>query len=241
MQALRQLGFRPAGDIRFESVIGEESGGVGTLTTIVRGFSADAAIIMEPTRLRICPVHSGALSFRLRVSGRAIHASMKQFGVSAIEKFQQVFAALEKLDDSRHATYSNSLFGFRNNIAPICLGTITAGDWPSTVPEELVAEGRFGVFPGESISDARGALVRCLDQVIADDEWLTKRPPSPEWFEGQFEPGETDLTEPVIKILSEAHARVLQERPPSSRCAVWVRSSAVHLLWKGALCSLRAG
>lgn len=214
MQALRQLGFRPAGDIRFESVIGEESGGVGTLTTIVRGFSADAAIIMEPTRLRICPVHSGALTFRLRVSGRAIHASMKQFGVSAIEKFQQVFVALEKLDDSRHATYSNPLFAFRNNIAPICLGTITAGDWPSTVPEELVAEGRFGVFPGESISDARGALMRCLDQVIATDEWLTKHPPSLEWFEGQFEPGETDLSEPVIQVLSEAHARVLQERPP---------------------------
>ena len=212
MQALRDVGFQPAGDARFESVIGEESGGVGTLTTIVRGFSADAAVIMEPTRLRICPLHSGALSFRLRIRGRAIHASMKQFGVSAIEKFQQVFAALEKLDARRHAQYDNPMFEFKNNVAPICVGTMHAGDWPSTVPEEVVAEGRFGVFPDESIADARAALVASLEEVIAADEWLSEHPPSLEWFEGQFEPGETRVSEPII-----------QRSERSTRRRVWGR------------------
>ena len=213
MQALRQLGFAPAGDVLFESVIGEESGGVGTLTTIVRGFSADAAVIMEPTRLRVCPIHSGALSFRLRVSGRAIHASMKRFGVSAIEKFQTIFLALEELDRSRHASYANPIFEFPHNVAPICVGTLAAGDWPSTVPEELVAEGRFGVFPGESVDTARTALVACLDQVVAADEWLTDHPPILEWFEGQFEPGNTSVNDPIIHFLSDSHARVLGKSP----------------------------
>ena len=213
IQALRQVGFKPAGNVHFESVIGEESGGVGTLTTILRGFTADAAVIMEPTRLRICPLHSGALSFRLRVTGRAIHASMKQFGVSAIEKFQHVFSALEQLDASRHAQYSNPAFEFKHNIAPISVGTVTAGDWPSTVAEELVAEGRFGVFPGESTADARSAMSRCLHQVIAADPWLTAHPPSLEWFEGQFEPGETSLKEPIIAALGDAHARILGSVP----------------------------
>ncbi len=213
IQALRQLGFKPAGSVLFESVIGEESGGVGTLTTIVRGFSADAAVIMEPTRLRVCPLHSGALSFRIRVSGRAIHASMKRFGVSAIEKFQAIFAALEELDRSRHASYANPLFEFKQNVAPISIGTLAAGDWPSTVPEELVAEGRFGVFPGESVAAARAALVGCLDRAIAQDEWLTEHPPTLEWFEGQFEPGSTSVNDPIIRQLSEAHEQVLGERP----------------------------
>ena len=213
IQALRQLGFAPAGDVLFESVIGEESGGVGTLTTIVRGFSADAAVIMEPTRLRVCPIHSGALSFRLRVHGRAIHASMKQFGVSAIEKFQILFAALEELDRSRHANYANPLFEFKQNVAPICIGTLAAGDWPSTVPEELVTEGRFGVFPGESVAAARATLVACLAQVVAGDEWLTAHPPTLEWFEGQFEPGDTSISDPIIGSLSDAHKRVLGKSP----------------------------
>ncbi len=213
IQALQQMGVAPAGDVLFESVIGEESGGVGTLTTIVRGFSADAAVIMEPTRLRVCPTHSGALSFRLRVTGRAIHASMKRFGVSAIEKFQLLFAALEELDRSRHASYANPLFEFKQNVAPICVGTITAGDWPSTVPEELVAEGRFGVFPGESVSDARAALINCIDQSVAQDEWLTEHPPTLEWFEGQFEPGDTSVNEPIMHCLRDAHAQVLGKPP----------------------------
>ena len=84
IQALRNLSIPLAGQVFIESVIGEESGGVGTLTTLVRGWRADAVIIMEPTRLRSCPVHSGALSFRITVTGRAIHASMKRFGVSAV-------------------------------------------------------------------------------------------------------------------------------------------------------------
>jgi acetylornithine deacetylase/succinyl-diaminopimelate desuccinylase-like protein len=49
--ALKELGYQPAHDILVQSVIGEESGGVGALTTIVKGYRADAAIILEPTRM----------------------------------------------------------------------------------------------------------------------------------------------------------------------------------------------
>ena len=186
---------------------------MGTLTTIVRGFSADAAVILEPTRLRVCPLHSGALSFRIRITGRAIHASMKIFGVSAIEKFQAIFSALEELDRSRHASYSNSLFEFKQNVAPINVGTLSAGDWPSTVPEELTAEGRFGVFPGESVAAARGALTDCIEKVVQDDAWLSAHPPTLEWFEGQFEPGSTDVEDPIIHFLSDAHEHVAGAPP----------------------------
>ncbi len=213
MQALREAGFQPAGNILFESVIGEESGGVGTLTTLVRGYRADAAIIMEPTRLRACPVHSGALCFRLKVSGRAIHASMKRFGVSAVDKFYALFSAIEALDISRHAGYANPLFEFKHNIAPISIGKVASGDWPSTVPDELIADGRFGVFPGESVADARAALAACIDRVVAADPWLREHRPTLTWVEGQFEPGETAADEPIVAALGAAHARLLGARP----------------------------
>ena len=167
VEALRNLRFEPDGPVLLESVIGEESGGVGTLTTLVRGIRADGAVLMEPTRLRSCPVHAGALSFRITVSGRAIHASMKRFGVSAVEKFQQIFEAVQTLDRDRHHRYENRIFEFDDNIAPISIGTVAAGDWLSTVPERQVAEGRFGVFPGESLPDARASLGNCLAQVAA--------------------------------------------------------------------------
>jgi acetylornithine deacetylase len=213
IEALRNIGLQLEGDVLFESVIGEESGGVGTLTTIVKGFRADAAIIMEPTRLRSCPVHAGALSFRIVVNGRAIHASMKKFGISALEKFQHIFQAIEELDRTRHQHYHNLIFEFPDNIAPISIGTVAGGDWVSTVPEVVVAKGRFGVFPGEPIASARAALAQTIAAVADADPWLRDHPPSLEWIEGQFEPGETALTQPIVAALSASHAAVLGSSP----------------------------
>ena len=43
---------------------------------------------------------------------------------------------------------------------PLSVGTVRAGDWASTVPDLLVAEGRVGVALGEDPADARAALER---------------------------------------------------------------------------------
>lgn len=137
LQTLLSMGFRPAGDVLVESVIGEESGGVGTLTTIVKGFKADAAIITEPTHLRVCPVQSGALTFRVKVAGRAIHACMKPYGVSAIEKFYLLLEAVQQLERRRHVEYKNPLYEDPNNIAPVNFGTLRSGSGPPPCPTNL--------------------------------------------------------------------------------------------------------
>ncbi len=209
VQALQALGFRPAADVLLESVIGEESGGVGTLTTIVKGFRADAAIITEPTCLHACPVQAGALTFRIRVSGRAIHACMKSHGVSAIEKFYLVLQAVQELERRRHVQYKNSLYEDPHNIAPISFGTIHGGDWPSTVPDQVVVEGRFGVLPGETLDDARRAMAAAVARAVAVDPWLQSHPPKIEWFEGQFESGQTPVAEPIVESIQQCHAEVL--------------------------------
>ena len=64
VQILQSIGFEPKGNVMIQSVVGEESGGCGTLTNIVKEYSADAAVILEPTSLKISPIQSGALTFR---------------------------------------------------------------------------------------------------------------------------------------------------------------------------------
>ncbi len=209
VQTLQALGFLPSADVLLESVIGEESGGVGTLTTIVKGFKADAAIITEPTGLHACPVQSGALTFRIIVPGRAIHACMKPQGVSAIEKFYLVLQAVQELDRRRHVQYKNQLYEDSHNVAPISFGTIHGGDWPSTVPDEVAVEGRLGVLPGETMDDARRAMTAAVARAIAVDPWLKGHPPKIEWFEGQFESGQTPVTEPIVASIQQCHAEVL--------------------------------
>jgi len=209
IQALQNLGFHPAADVIVESVIGEESGGVGTLTTIVKGFRADAAIITEPTALHVCPVQSGALTFRIRVVGKAIHACMKPQGINAIEKFYLVLQAVQELERRRHVHYKNLLYEDATNIAPISFGVIHGGEWPSTVPDEVVVEGRFGVLPGETMDDARRSLTAAVARAVAVDPWLKPHPPEIEWIEGQFESGQTSTTEPIVESLLQSHAEVV--------------------------------
>jgi acetylornithine deacetylase len=213
LQVLETMGFHPAADVLVESVIGEESGGVGTLTTIIKGFKADAAIITEPTRLHLCPVQSGALTFRVKVAGRAMHACMKPYGVSAIEKFYLLLQAVQELERKRHIEYKNPLYEDPNNVAPVNFGTIRAGEWPSTVPDELLVEGRFGVLPGESTEAARQSMAAALSAAAASDPWLKDHPPELEWFEGQFESGQTPQDSPIVRAISESHARIFGDAP----------------------------
>lgn len=214
VRALQSIGFRPKGDVLLESVIGEESGGIGTLTTIVHGYRADACVIMEPTELALCPVQSGALTFRITLQGRAAHACMKPSGVSAIELFMPILAMLERLNTERHVAHPNALYDDPSNIAPISVGTVRAGNWHSTVPDALVAEGRFGIFPGEDAEEGRATLARALSEEAARHPWLAAHPPILEWFEGQFESGETPATADIVETVGRCHTAVTGQRAP---------------------------
>ena len=213
IDALRRIGFCPAHDVLIESVVGEESGGVGTLATIIGGYTADAALILEPTSLAVCPVQSGALTFRIITTGRASHASMKPMGVSAFEKFGPIFHAIEALEKRRHAAFRHPLYEDPSHVAPISLGTFHGGDWHSTVPDRLVVEGRYGVMPGETLEAARNDFEQAVHEAAQKDEWLREHPPTIEWFEGQFESGQTDVKAGIVEAVSDAHLRVVGSRP----------------------------
>ena len=208
VQVLKSIGFEPNGNIMIQSVIGEESGGCGTLTNIVKGYSADAAVILEPTSLKLCPIQSGALTFRLIIPGKATHAAMRWDGVIAIEKFNMVSQSIIEFEKKRHSSFSVEYYESPERVAPINIGTIKGGEWHSTVPESVIVEGRFGVFPGESVSDARMAFSEHLKKVSDSDPWLKENPPILEWFEGQFESGRTDVEHSIINNLEIAYQKV---------------------------------
>ena len=205
---LKNLGFAPDGDIIFQSVVGEESGGCGTLTNIVKGYNADAAIILEPTSLKLSPIQSGALTFRLKVPGKATHASMRWDGISAIEKYSLIHQSIINFEKERHDSFDVEYYQSKDRVAPINIGTIAGGQWHSTVPESIIAEGRLGVFPGESNAKAKQSFEGHINKFAESDNWLKDHPPVIEWFEGQFESGQTSLDHPLIKELDKIYTNV---------------------------------
>lgn len=213
IQVLQEFGFKPNGNVMVQSVVGEESGGCGTLANIVKGHRADGAVILEPTSLKLCSIQSGALTFRLTIPGKATHAAMRWEGVSAIEKFNLIHQAILALEKHRHQSFEVKYYESPDRVAPINIGTIKGGEWHSTVPESVIAEGRLGVFPGEAAQAARDAFENHLRQVAETDPWLKENPPVVEWFEGQFESGQTNPDHPLIQSLSESFLKTTGDAP----------------------------
>jgi acetylornithine deacetylase len=139
-----------AGEAMFVGVPSEEDGGAGTLAAIRAGWTGDAAIVTEPTRLAVVTAAAGAITFRLTVRGRAAHASTRLKGVSALEKLEVLHAALRADEDRRNAAETDQRMRALGMPYPTIIGKIAVGVWASTVPALVVAEGRYGVRPGRT-------------------------------------------------------------------------------------------
>lgn len=205
--ALRRSGVPLRGDVLFASVQGEEDGGLGTYGLIQRGWRADACVIPEPTSLDLVPASAGALTFRLRVPGRAAHASRRTAGVSAVDKLWPVLHALAQLERSRNAA-PDPLAAYWDLPYAVSIGTVRAGVWASSVPDELVAEGRLGVALDEPVECARAEFEECVAAACAADPWLADHPVTVEWWGGQFGSGRLAADSDLLGRMGAAHARV---------------------------------
>ncbi len=203
--AIARSGVPLDGDLLLASVVGEEDGGLGTFGLLRHGVTADAGVITEPTDLHVIPANGGALTFRLSVPGRAAHGSRRTEGVSAVDKLPLVLAALADLERERN-TDVDPLMSRWDLAYPISVGRVQAGDWASTVPDLLVAEGRYGVALDESVDAARTALEDAVARAGAADPWLAEHPVRVEWWGGQFAPGRTDPGHPLVGATRRAHA-----------------------------------
>jgi acetylornithine deacetylase len=202
--AVRTSGVQLRGDLLVASVLGEEDGGLGTFALLQRGWRADACVIAEPTSLDVIPANAGALTFRLRVRGRATHAARRTDGVSAVEKFWPVWQALQELERRRHEVV-DPLAARWERAHPLSIGTVQAGDWASSVPDLLVAEGRLGVAIGEPVEQARTALEDAVAEACAGDAWLAANPVEVQWWGGQFASGRLPPHSDLIDRVAAAH------------------------------------
>ena len=198
-----------------------------------RGWRADACVIPEPTELDIIPANSGALTFRLRVRGQATHAARRTEGVSASRSSGRCGRRSRDLETRRHDDVDP--LAARWPLAhPISIGTLHAGDWASSVPDLLVAEGRLGVAIGEPVEHARAELEHAVAEACADDPWLRDHPVEVEWWGGQFASGRLPADSDLVERVPAAHrarrpahgAPRCTARPTAATCACSPGSAA---------------
>ena len=84
LDAITAAGLKPTARIHFQSVIEEERTGVGALSTLQRGYRADACFIPEPTGGKMVRSQVGVIWFRLKVRGFPVHVFEAGAGSNAI-------------------------------------------------------------------------------------------------------------------------------------------------------------
>jgi len=95
LDAIKAAGLKPTARIHFQSVIEEESTGVGALSTLQRGYRADACFIPEPTNGEMVRSQVGVIWFRLKVRGFPVHVFEAGSGSNAIMAAYHLIHALQ--------------------------------------------------------------------------------------------------------------------------------------------------
>jgi len=193
------------GRVVVEGVAGEEEGGIGAATAALSSpydFERDACIVAEPTELTAITAIEGSLMGEIRLEGKSAHAATRWRGESVLDHFERVRAALTEFERERHETVTHPLYEAFPVRWPVNVGTVDAGEWPSSVPATLEAGVRVGVAPGETVAEVEAALRDRLAAVAEADEWTRSHPPVFERVGIQFEPATVDA--PVVDAVRRA-------------------------------------
>lgn len=184
------------GDIVLQAVASEEDGGLGTFAALEDDDDFAACLIPEPTAFDVACGQAGALTFAGVVPGVAAHAAVRLAGVSAIDRYVAVHAALAELENEINTRVDHPLMRELPLAYPVSVGRLAAGRWSSSVPDRLDFEGRVGVPVGADPADIRSRLEAVVHAACPEA--------SVTWTGGAFHPGETAPDHPFAQLVLAA-------------------------------------
>jgi acetylornithine deacetylase/succinyl-diaminopimelate desuccinylase-like protein len=152
------------GDVVVTAVVDEELSSIGT-QAVLKHVRADAAVVAEPTGMRVCVAHKGFVAFEVETHGRAAHGSRPDLGVDAIAEMGHVLVGLEAIDRSLRERPAHPLLGSGSLHA----GVIAGGSAFSTYPDRCVLQAERRTVPGESLYQVEAELQGLLDRLTRAD------------------------------------------------------------------------
>jgi acetylornithine deacetylase/succinyl-diaminopimelate desuccinylase-like protein len=144
-------------EIVFAGLIDEEHAQAGS-RALAKSFSADLAIVGEPTRLQIVTAHKGSLWLQLETRGRAAHGATPQLGKNAVLEMARVVEMLETDYAGQLRRRKHPLLG----TATVNVGKISGGAQPNIVPDHCLIEIDRRTLPGEKNESVRREIAALL-------------------------------------------------------------------------------
>lgn len=165
MVAAAAAAARPhRGDIIVALVADEEFASVGT-EEVLRHFTADAAIVSEPSHEDIVIAHRGFVWFDVTIHGVAAHGSRPDLGIDAIAKAGRFLTGIDGLARSLQNGPSHPILGAGNVHASLIRG----GEEISSYPAQCIISLERRTVPGETADTVEAELREILDGIAATD------------------------------------------------------------------------
>ena len=196
-KSLAESESRMRGDLLLSFVVDEEHLSVG-ISKLVEEYKADAAIVGEPTNMRIATAHKGFVWIEVETKGRAAHGSVPEKGVDAIAHAARVVTRLSELQD-RLRTHVHPLLGSPR----IHNSTMVGGMHWSIVPDRCVLRLERRTLPGENTALVMHEIEELLNTLKREDTSFEAQARSV--FERPAL--ETAPTEPIVQEMKQALTR----------------------------------
>ena len=195
------------GEVLVFLVSDEEVSGLGTKDILSRGYTADMAVVGEPTALEVMIAHKGVVRWRLSTFGKSAHSSSPEKGINAIYKMAEACLELKKLSETLHKK-RHPLLGSPT----ISINTIRGGEKDNVIPDFCEVSIDRRLVPGEKLEDAESDLINILEEIKGRDREFQYRlerylyvPPS--------------LTKPdadIVQLMRKAVRKVMGVEPKIS-------------------------
>jgi acetylornithine deacetylase len=141
-----------AGNVSLELIPGEEDCvGLGTLTSLHRGHSADGVVILEPTENLPRCASRGGCRFQIICLGTAVHGTVKWLGQDAIVAMRRVLDALDQLQADWNDRSADPLFAAYPFARPITVDAVRGGQWQGMVCDRCSCAGYLELLPGDDL------------------------------------------------------------------------------------------
>ncbi len=188
IRAVRECGIELGGDVTFESVAGEEAGEAGTKSCIDRGYSADFAVISEPSNFKIQGQGGVITGWIIVKSPETFHDGMRRSmihaggglkGASAIEKMLKIQIALQELE--RYWAVNKIHPKMPPGSTTINPSVIQGGRHPAFIADECRLWITVHMLPGETYKDVTKEVENYVSAVANADTWLRDHSPTIVW------------------------------------------------------------
>ncbi len=170
---LQESGVQLKGDLIVETVPDEEFAGAnGTAAARAYGCSADAAIVGEPTGLRVVAAHSGFRLARVTIRGRSGISVIDEELENPVEHLVPVLKAIERFRKDRAQAVGRD---------SVMITKLAANEFKDdellTTPADCRIEVYWQLQPDERIEDIDQDFEAAILGACDDDAYLMKNPP----------------------------------------------------------------